>query len=308
MQSGVTSKDGLDVAARPSGEVWKFAHTAAGIRKLLKKLSAQAVALVCMEATGGYEQQLAGALADAGFEVAVVNPRRMRRFADAAGNLAKTDALDARIIARYAEVMNPPRWQRPDPALAELKELASRRGQLVEQRVREKNRRAKSAGTLVGRDLTVSVNWLTARIGRIDRALPGMISADAALKSRYDRLLSVPGVGPGLALTLLTSMPELGSLNRRAIAALAGVAPYSRDSGTFRGRRAIWGGRARVRSALYMAALSASRYNPAIKSFYDRLVARGKPKKVALTACMRKLLTILNDMTRRDEYWRPAAQ
>ena len=308
MQSGVTSKDGFDVALRPGKQTWRFPYTAQGIGKLLRQLAVMTVALIVMEATGGYEQKLAGALVSAGFKVAVANPRRIRRFADASGHLAKTDAIDAGVIAHYGQVMNPPQWQRPDPALAELKELASRRGQLVEQRVREKNRRAKSAGTLVGRDLTVSINWLTARIERIDRALTGMISADAALKSRYDRLLSVPGVGPGLALTLLTGMPELGSLNRRTIASLAGVAPYSRDSGTFRGRRAIWGGRARVRSALYMGALSAARCNPVLKQFYERLVAAGKPKKVALTACMRKLLTILNDMTRRGEYWRPAAQ
>ena len=302
------SKDSFDVAVRPGSQRWRFPYTAKWIGKLLRQLGRLAVALIVLEATGGYEQKLAGALTDAGFKVAVANPRRVRRFADASGNLAKTDALDARVIAHYGETMNPTQWQKPDAGLVELKELAGRRQQLVEQLVREKNRLGKASSARVYREIRVSINWLSARIGRVDRSLQGMIADDKALRSRYDLLLSVPGVGPQLALTLMANLPELGILNRRTIASLVGVAPYSRESGSFRGRRAIWGGRGRVRSALYMAALVASRFNPVIKAFYDRLVASGKPKKVALTACMRKLLTILNDMTRRGEVWCHAAQ
>ena len=282
------AKDGFDVAIRPGGETFRFPNTAAGIRKLIARLSARNVALACMEATGGYEQQLALALDGAGHRVAIVNPRRMRRFADASGNIAKTDAIDARVIAHFAQVMDPRPWQRPDPALAEIRELAARRGQLMEQRTREKNRLGKAGSAVIRRQIRSSIKWLTNQIERLDKAIRDAIWGNRRLKSRYDLLLSVPGTGPGLALSLTAFLPELGTLNRRAVAALVGVAPYSRDSGALRGRRSIWGGRARVRSTLYMGALSAARHNTDIKALYDRLVAAGKPKKVALTACMRK--------------------
>lgn len=303
------SKDGFDVAVRPSGETRWFPYTTAGIRRFLRELSSLAVTLICMESTGGYEQKLATTLSDAGFAVAVVNPRRMRRFADASGNLAKTDALDARVIAHYCEVMNPPRWQRPDPALARIRELAARRDQLMGQRVREKNRLYRAVDAGVRKEIRLSIRWLSGRIERVDRLLDELICDDAGLAARRALLMSVPGVGTGVATSLTAFLPELGSLNRRAIAALAGVAPYSHDSGAYHGRRSIWGGRDRVRNALYMGALSAARCNPVISEFYDRLIAAGKPKKVALTACMRKLLTILNLMLRSGEPWRrPASE
>ena len=279
------SKDGFDVNIHPGPNTWCFLYTAAGIGKLIARLSARNVALACMEATGGYEQKLALALADAGFNVAVVNPRRMRRFADASGKLAKTDRIDARVIAHYAAVMNPRHWQRPDPALVEIKELATRRQQLVSHRTREKNRLGKAVSILTHRQVRSSIDWLTAQVAHLDRAIRDAIAADSQLETRYNLLLSVPGAGPGLALSLIAFLPELGTLNRREIASLVGVAPYSRDSGALRGRRSIWGGRARVRSTLYMGALSAARHNTDIKALYDRLVAAGKPKKVALTAC-----------------------
>ena len=257
--------------------------------------------------SGGYEQKLALALADAGFNVAVVNPRRMRRFADASGKLAKTDRIDARVIAHYAAVMNPRHWQRPDPALVEIKELAARRGQLVSHRTREKNRLGKAVSILTHRQVRSSIDWLTAQVEHLDRAIRDAIAADSQLETRYNLLLSVPGAGPGLALSLIAFLPELGTLNRREIASLVGVAPYSRDSGALRGRRSIWGGRARVRSTLYMGALSAARHNTDIKALYDRLIAAGKPKKVALTACMRKLLITLNSVAGRGEPWREQA-
>ncbi len=184
--------------------------------------------------------------------------------------------------------MDPRPWQRPDPALAEIRELAARRGQLMEQRTREKNRLGKAGSAVIRRQIRSSIKWLTNQIERLDKAIRDAIWGNRRLKSRYDLLLSVPGTGPGLALSLTAFLPELGTLNRRAVAALVGVAPYSRDSGALRGRRSIWGGRARVRSTLYMGALSAARHNTDIKALYDRLVAAGKPKKVALTACMRK--------------------
>ena len=273
--------------------------------KFLRGLSSLAVALVCMESTGGCGQDLATALSDAGFAVAVVNPRRVRRFADASGNPARTDALDARVIAHYAEVMNPPRWQGPDPALARIRELAARRDQLMGQRVREKNRLYRAVDAGVRKEIGPSIRWLGGRIERLDRLPDDLIGAQAGLAARRALLMSVPGVGTGVATSLTAFLPELGGLNRRAIAALAGVAPYSHDSGACHGRRAIRGGRVRVRNALCMGALPASRHNPVIREFYERLPAAGKPGKVALTACMRRLLTILSLMLRSGGPWRP---
>ena len=293
------ASDGFDVAVRPAGEAFRFAYTAAGIGKLLRQLAAMTVALICMEATGGYEQKLAVALSDAGYRVAIVNPRRMRHFADASGNLAKTDAIDARVIAYFAQVMDPQLWQRPDPALSEIKELAARRLQLVEQRTRDKNRLQKAASATIGRQIRSSVNYLNNQIKRLEKLVRDAINASPELKRRYDLLLSVPGAGPVLALSVTAFLPELGTLNRRELASLVGVAPYNRESGSFSGRRSIYGGRARVRTALYMASLSAVRSNPDLMALYERLVDAGKPKKVALVACMRKLLLMLNSVLKR---------
>ena len=208
------AKDGFDVHVRPGGETIRFAYTASGIRKLLRQLAAITVALVCMEATGGYEQRLATALAGNGYKVAIVNPRRMRRFADASGKLAKTDRIDARVIAHYGEVMGPQLWQRPDPAQAELKELATRRQQLVGQRTREKNRLGKAASATIRRQIRSSVTYLNNQIQRLEETVSDAISANAELRHRYDLALSVPGAGPVLALAVTAFLPELGTLNQ----------------------------------------------------------------------------------------------
>ena len=297
------SKDGLDVAVRPGGEVFRFANSAAGIRKLLRRLAALTVALICMEATGGYERKAAAALRDNGYRVAIVNPRRMRRFAEAAGNLAKTDAIDARVIAHYGQVMDPALWRAPDPDQAELKELAARRLQLVGECVREKNRLHKSDSAAVRRLIRSSITYLNNQVERLDGAVGDLLAANPGIKRRYDLARSVPGAGPVLALALTAFLPELGTLNRRELAALVGVAPYNRESGSFAGRRSIYGGRARVRRVLYMSALAATRHNPEIGALYQRLVEAGKPGKVALVACMRKLLLVLNAVLRRDRPW-----
>ena len=297
------SKDGLDVAARPGGEVFICANSAAGIRKLLRRLAALTVALICMEATGGYERRLAAALAKHDYPVAIVNPRRMRRFADASGKLAKTDAIDARIIAHYGEVMKPALWQMPDPVQAELRELAARRLQLVNQRTREKNRLGKSESVTARRLMRSSIAYLGNQLERLEKIVGDLLAASPELKIRYDLALSVPGVGPVLALSLIAFLPELGTLNRRELAALVGVAPYNRESGSFAGRRSIYGGRARVRTALYMGALAGVRSNPDLKAVYERLIDAGKPRKVALVACMRKLLVTLNSVIKRGKPW-----
>lgn len=297
------SKDGLDVAIRPGAEVFSFANTAAGIGKLLRQLAALTVALACMEATGGYERKVATALSDNGYKVAVVNPRRMRRFADASGNLAKTDRIDARVIAHYGEVMKPALWAKPDPAQAEIKELAVRRLQLLEQRTREKNRLARCGNAAVRRLIRASIAYLNGQLERLDGVVGEALAGSAELQRRYELVRSVPGAGPVLALTLTAFLPELGTLNRRELASLVGVAPYNRESGSFSGRRSIYGGRGRVRTALYMAALSSMRYNPDIKALYERLVKTGKSPKVALVACMRRLLLTLNSVLRRGRPW-----
>lgn len=297
------AKESFDVAADGDRETAHYAYTAAGIRKLLRQLAAMTVALVCLEATGGYERRLALALAEHGYRVAVVNPHRTRRFADASGTMAKTDRLDALSIARFARVMNPPPWQRPDPVQAEVMELVTRRQQLIGQRTREMNRRDKARSAIAMRQIRASIAWCSRQIARLEKDIAELIAKSPALRARHDLLLTVPGVGPVLAATAIAYLPELGTLNRRELAALVGVAPYSRESGSYSGRRSIRGGRARMRSALYMAALSATRHNGDIKALYERLTAAGKPGKVALTACMRKLLLTLNSVVRQEQPW-----
>lgn len=298
------AKASFEVATDRDRETSRFTYTASGIGKLLRKLAAQRpVTLICLEATGGYERKLATALAAHGYRVAIVNPARTRRFADASGNLAKTDRLDAISIARFARVMNPPAWQQPDPAQAEIRELTTRRLQLVGQRSREKNRRDKAASPLAQDQIRSSIAWTTEQIERLEKAIGELIARSVDLKARYDLLRTVPGVGPVLASATIAYLPELGTLNRRELAALVGVAPYSRESGTYSGKRSIRGGRSRMRSALYMGALSAARFNPDIKPLYERLVEAGKPRKVALTACARKLLLTLNSVVRQGRPW-----
>jgi transposase len=295
----------LDVAVRPAGEGWRAANDAPGIAALVARVAALEPTLVVLEATGRLEAPLVAALAAAGLPVAVVNPRQVRDFAKAVGQLAKTDALDAAVLARFGEAVRPEPRPLPDAAAQELRALLARRQQLVEMLVAEQNRLG-GAPPRVGASVAEHVAWLRRQLAGVDGELAALVRASPAWRAREDLLRSVPGVGPVLATTLLALLPELGALDRRAVAALVGVAPLNRDSGAARGRRAVWGGRARVRAALYMAALVATRHNPAIRAFYARLLAAGKPKKVALTACMRKLLTILNAMVRDDTRWQEA--
>jgi transposase len=296
------SKAHLDVAVRPDEIEWRSPNTDTGAREVADRLKDLDPDLVVLEATGGMEIPAASALAVLGVPVVVVNPRQVRDFAKSTGRLAKTDALDARVLAHFAEAVRPEPRPLPDEQARQLSALLSRRRQISEMLTAERNR-LQSADSTVCRRLNVHIRWLERELSDIDNDLDEAIKASPLWRVKSDILKSVPGIGPVVSFTLLSELPELGQLNRKEIAALAGVAPLNRDSGTLAGRRTVWGGRARVRAALYMAALVASRYNPVIKDFYLRLCARGKPKKVALTACMRKLLLILNSMVKNKEKW-----
>ena len=303
------SKDRLDAHLRPTGgsrsEAFAVANDEGGVDELVGRLLRRRPALVVLEATGGFERRAAAALAAAGLAVAVVNPRQARDFARATGRLAKTDALDAEILARFAEAVGPRPSVLPDEEAQVLQAILARRRQLVDMLGAETNRlRAATARPVAGR-IRAHVGWLKEELGRTDGDLEAAIEGSPTWRENEALLRSVPGVGPVLARTLLAEMPELGKLDRKRVAALAGVAPLNRDSGQVRGKRSVWGGRARVRKVLYMAALVASRHNPVIREFYERLVAAGKPRKVAVVACMRKLLSILNSMLKQGAAWRP---
>lgn len=298
------SSEHLDAAIGPQGPVQRFANTAAGIGKLIRRLGGLSVEVVLMEATGGWERVPAEALYGASLPVAIVNPRQVRDYARAMGVLAKTDAVDAKVLARFAAAGRYQFWTAPDPASRELAELAGRRLQLVQQRTREMNRRRLIRSRPVRSDIGRAIGGLKRRIKRLDGEIAGLIAASPYLSARAGLIASVPGAGPQLVATISAYLPELGRIGNKQVCALVGVAPLNRDSGRYSGRRFVWGGRGRVRAALYMSALSASRHNPRIRAFYERLLESGKPKKVALVACMRKLLTILNAMLRHGEYWR----
>lgn len=301
------SKGRLDVALRPAGDrgrCW-FPNDPAGIDGLVSRLLEEPPALVVLEASGGYERPAAAAPAASGLAVAVVNPRQARDFAKATGRLAKTDVLDAESLARFAEAVKPEPRVLPGEEALLLKEILDRRRQLLSMLVAENNRLSATASEPVRRRIRAHARWLEKELSRTDRDLEGAIEASPTWRENEALLRSVPGVGPVLARTLLAELPELGTLTHRRLSALVGVAPFNFDSGTLRGRRMIWGGRSRVRAALYMAALVASRHNPAVRAFYERLVEAGKPKKVALVACMRKLLSILNAVMRDRVPWRP---
>ena len=259
---------------------------------------------VVLEATGGFEMPIAGELELVGLPVSLVNPRQVRSFARATGKLAKTDAVDALLLAQFAEAVKPPVRPLPDEETRELRALVDRRRQLLEMLTSERNR-LRPASKRVGRLIQEHILWLKQQIDDLDKDIGELIRSSPIWRAQEDLLRSVPGVGRVLSCTLLTHLPELGSLNRGQVAALVGVAPLNRDSGAFRGKRSVWGGRSAIRSALYMAALVASQHNPVIKAFYHRLRAAGKPAKVALTACMRKLLLILNSMLKRGTQWGP---
>jgi transposase len=304
------AKAELVVAVRPRGAQWTVANDEPGRRTLVERLTAERPQVLVLEATGGYELPAVAALVAAGLPVVVVNPRQVRDFARATGQLAKTDRLDAAVLALFAERVQPPIRALPDAATQALEALVARRRQLVEMLVAEQNRLAMARGRgKRARPITASIEqtiaFLTRQLATTDRALGTMIRTSPVWRERDDVLQSVPGIGPVVAHTLLATLPELGALNRRAIAKLAGVAPLNRDSGAWRGQRTIQGGRAHVRAAVYMAALVASRHNPVLRAFYHRLLAAGKPKKLALVACMRKLLAILNTMLRTQQRWSP---
>jgi transposase len=300
------AKDRLDAHIRPSGDAFAVARDGEGIGQLVERLKGLSPALIVLEATGGFETVVAAALGGAQLPLVVVNPRQIRDFARAAGRLAKTDALDAEVIALYAERMKPELRPLPDEQARHLSELVARRRQIVEMMTMERNRRR----MLTSKRLLKSVDRLLAvlqkELSDLEADLDDTIRGTPAWREAEELLISVPGVGDKLAKTLIADLPELGRLSRRQIAALVGVAPINRDSGTMRGRRTTWAGRAKVRTALYMAALLASRHNYALKSFYQRLLQAGKAKKLALTAVMRKLLTILNAMIRDQMPWQKA--
>jgi len=297
------AKEQLQVAVRPGGEAWSVTNDRPGLRDLVKRLAASKAALVVLEATAGMEMPVVAALAAAGLPVVAVNPRNAREFARATGRLAKTDVIDAHVLAQFGEALKPPLRPLPDAATQELNALVTRRHQLVEMITAEKNRLAQAVTKAVRAGIREHIRWLERRLADIDQGLADAIRQTPVWREKDELLRSVQGVGPVLSTTLLAGLPELGALGRKQIAALVGVAPLNRDSGRHRGKRMVWGGRARVRAALYMGTLVATRFNPVIREFYERLLAAGKPKKVALTACMRKLLTILNAMARHNTPW-----
>jgi len=301
------AKAELVIAIRPSGDRWTVTNDEAGIQTLVKRLDRHAPALVVLEATGGYERAAIAALAAAQLPLVVANPRQVRDFARATGQLAKTDRIDADTLALFAERVRPNPRALPDEAARALDALLTRRRQVLELLIAERNR-LEHALPAVRRGITQHIRWLERQLQDVDRDLDDNIQASPVWRAKENLLRSAPGVGPVLSRTLIGELPELGTLPRKQIAALVGVAPLARDSGTLKGKRLVWGGRAPVRATLYMAALVGTRCNPVIRAFYLRLLAAGKPKKVALTACMRKLLTILNAMMRTNTTWRQIDQ
>ena len=301
------AKAHLDVATWPAGERVRVARDEAGLAQLVDWLRTRPPNLIVLEATGGLETPVVGALVAARLPTAVVNPRHARDFAKALGCLAKTDALDARVLARFGHAIGPEPRPWKDEETQELTALIQRRRQVVEMLAAEKNRLA-SAHRHVRPDIQATIAWLEQRLKDLDGDLQRRLRDSPVWREADDLLRGVPGIGPVTAATLLAALPELGTLDRRQIGALVGVCPFNRDSGQCRGRRTIFGGRAGVRAVLYMAAVTASRCNPVIKAFYQRLRAAGKPAKVALTACMRKLLTILNAMLKTKTPWQPPAE
>ena len=298
------AKAQLDVAVRPTDDRWEVPHDQAGVRQMVSQLKALQPVMVLLEASGGLEVTLVAALAAESVPVVVVNPRQVRDFARATGKLAKTDALDAAVLAHFAEAVRPPVRPLRDAETQVLNSMAARRHQVMTMLVSEKNRLSAATTVAVRPRIEAHIAWLERELDDLDEGLRQTLRQSPVWREKDDLLRTVPGVGEQLSLTLLAYLPELGTLDRRQIAALVGVAPFNRDSGTLRGKRTVWGGRARVRAALYMGALVASRFNPVIQDFYQRLLAAGKPKKLALTACMRKLLVILNSMLKHGSPWR----
>lgn len=298
------SKTQLDIDTYPGTNPKRFSNDEVGRLAACEHLKSKQPSLIVVEATGGLESPVVALLASNGLLIAVINPRQARDFAKAIGVLAKTDKVDALLLARFAEAVKPPvRPLKPEEAL-QLDAILTRRRQIIEMITAEGNRQA-SAAPKIAKQIRQHIVWLEKRLGEANDDLDDMIRSSPLWQHKADIMQSIPGVGRVTATTLLADLPEIGTLSRREISALAGVCPYSRDSGSFRGKRSIWGGRAHVRAALYMASVVASRHNPVIRPFYEKLVKAGKPKKVALVACMRKLLVIINSMLKSDTAWNP---
>jgi transposase len=298
------SKTQMDIAIWDSEETWEIQNDTEGWQELVEKAKELNPSLIVVEASGGIEQPIVAELYLEKLPVAIVNPTRVRNFARSTGQLAKTDKLDARLIAHFAQAVHPQVRPLRTAEQDHLNALVTRRRQVVQMLTAEKNRRSTTYSTLRKR-LQQHINWLNAELEALDEEIEQYIQVNPSWRKNAALLRSVPGVGPVTASTLLAELPELGTRNRQQIAALVGVAPLNKDSGKMRGKRRVFGGRAPVRRALYMAALVATKVNPVIRSFYERLLAKGKEKKVALTACMRKLLVILNSMIRNQQSWRP---
>jgi transposase len=297
------AKDSLDVAVLPSEQSASFVYDDAGLQQLLEWLRPHGACLIVLEATGGLERRIAGELIDAGHQVAIVNPRQVRDFARGTGKLAKSDRIDALVLARFAQQVQPRIAEKASEKQVELAALVTRRRQLQSLTVAETNRCETARSSSARKSVEKHLAWLRKEVARIDAAIARLIASDETWRGQAERLKSVPGVGPTTSAMLVAELPELGRLNRREISALVGLAPYNRDSGKLRGKRSIWGGRISVRSALYMAALTARRCNPTIRAFALRLEQAGKPFKVILTACMRKLLIILNAIAKTKQPW-----
>ena len=297
------AKAQVDVAVRPTGQRWVVSYDETGVGEVVSQVKGLGTALVLLEASGGLELPLVAALAAAALPVVVVNPRQVRDFARATGTLAKTDALDAAVLAHFADAVRPSVRPLRDAETQVLNSLVARRHQVMTMRVSEKNRLGTAISAVRPR-IEAHIAWLEQELEDLDEGLRQTLRRSPVWREKDDLLRTVPGVGEQLSLTLLAYLPELGTLDRCQIVALVGVAPFNRDSGTLRGKRAVWGGRAKVRAALYMGTLAASRFNPVIRDFYQTLLTAGKPKKVALVACMRKLLVILNSMLKHRSPWR----
>lgn len=295
------AKSHLDVAIRPTREGRRFAVEE--LEQLVAFVAKTKATLVVMEATGGMEAPIAAALAAACVPVAIVNPRQVRDFAKALGKLAKTDTIDAGVLAHFAEAIRPAPRSLPDAQTQEFEALVVRRRQLMEMLVAEQCRLSATRSKSMQKSIKLHIDWLKKQLKDVDKDITKAVHESPIWNEKAELLESVPGVGRVLSSTVIATLPELGTLNRKQIAALVGVAPFNRDSGNQKGKRSIWGGRAPVRAVLYMAALVATKHNPSIKAFYQRLLIAGKTKKVAIVACMRKLLTILNSMLRTGRSW-----
>ena len=302
------SKDKLDIAVRPSGEIFSTSRDAAGLDAVIARLAPLAPAVVAVEATGGFETVVAASLAAAGLPVVVVNPAQVRSFAQALGKRAKTDPIDAAVIAHFAEATKPEIRPLPDAATQLLSDLTARRRQIIQMIVAERQRQRRLVGKRLQKSIARLLKALEKELSALDQSIDDAVRGSPAWREKEDLLASVPGVGPVIARTLIAELPELGTLGRKEIAALAGLAPWTRQSGKWKGKSFIGGGRSSVRAALFMGALVAARYNPALRAFKQRLVDAGKPKLVAIIAVARKLLTILNAVLRDKQPWRGAIE